>query len=63
MKSWDIKAPIFKVVATLTRLRRLNPAISLGSHRAQHVVADVYAFTRRYRTSRGLSRSTKAKPK
>ena len=52
MEKWDTDTPIYRVLAVLTQLRRLNPAISLGRHRSMHVTPDVYVFTRSYRQSR-----------
>ncbi|HRE84121.1 MAG TPA: alpha-amylase family glycosyl hydrolase, partial [Opitutaceae bacterium] len=52
MESWNTEAPLYKLLSMLTQLRRLNPSISLGSQRPQHVTADLYAYTRRYRSSR-----------
>ncbi len=52
MSKWDTSAPIYSVLSLLTQLRRLNPAVSLGGHWPKHVSNDVYAYTRRYRTSR-----------
>lgn len=52
MTSWDTTKPIYTALSMLTQLRRLNPAVSLGGHWPQHVSPDVYAYSRRYRTSR-----------
>jgi cyclomaltodextrin glucanotransferase len=51
MEKWDPETPIYKAMSILTHLRRLNPAVSLGSHRPQHVSPEVYAYSRRYRES------------
>ena len=35
----------------LSGLRRLNPAVSMGSHWQKYLTPDVYCYVRRYRDS------------
>ncbi|MEG4962471.1 MULTISPECIES: alpha-amylase family glycosyl hydrolase [unclassified Microcoleus] len=51
MEKWDIDSPIYRDVRLLSGLRRLNPAISMGSHWQKYLTADVYCYVRRYRDS------------
>ncbi|MEG4149570.1 alpha-amylase family glycosyl hydrolase [Microcoleus sp. Pol12B5] len=51
MEKWNTDAPIYRDVRLLSGLRRLNPAISMGSHWQKHLTADVYCYVRRYRDS------------
>jgi len=52
METWDTDALIYRQIRLLSGLRRLNPAVSLGSQQPLHVTADVYCYVRRYRDSR-----------
>lgn len=51
MEQWDTDSPIYRDVRLLSGLRRLNPAISMGSQWQKHLTADVYCYVRRYRDS------------
>ncbi len=51
MENWDTDSPIYRAVRLLSGLRRLNPAISMGSHWQKYLTADVYCYVRRYRDS------------
>ncbi|MEG3988122.1 alpha-amylase family glycosyl hydrolase [Microcoleus sp. S28C3] len=51
MEKWDIDSPIYRDVRLLSGLRRLNPAISMGSHWQKYLTPDVYCYVRRYRDS------------
>ena len=51
MTSWDIESPLYRNVRLLSGLRRLNPAVSLGSQWQKLVTPDVYSYIRRYRDS------------
>ncbi|MEG4459087.1 alpha-amylase family glycosyl hydrolase [Microcoleus sp. N9_A1] len=51
MENWDTDSPIYRAVRLLSGLRRLNPAISMGSHWPKYLTADVYCYVRRYRDS------------
>jgi cyclomaltodextrin glucanotransferase len=54
MERWDTNTQIYKDLQLFSKLRRLNPAISLGSHVQKYVTPDIYAYLRRYRDSRCL---------
>jgi len=51
MEKWDNDSPIYRDVRLLSGLRRLNPAISMGSQWRKYLTADVYCYVRRYRDS------------
>ncbi|MEG3857861.1 alpha-amylase family glycosyl hydrolase [Microcoleus sp. herbarium12] len=51
MEKWDTDSPIYRDVRLLSGLRRLNPAISMGSQWQKYLTADVYCYVRRYRDS------------
>ncbi|MEG4105233.1 alpha-amylase family glycosyl hydrolase [Microcoleus sp. S13_C5] len=51
MDKWDTDSPIYRAVRLLSGLRRLNPAISMGSQWQKYLTADVYCYVRRYRDS------------
>ncbi|MEG4425158.1 MULTISPECIES: alpha-amylase family glycosyl hydrolase [unclassified Microcoleus] len=51
MEKWDNDAPIYRDVRLLSGLRRLNPAISMGSQWQKYLTPDVYCYVRRYRDS------------
>lgn len=51
MENWDTESPIYRDVRLLSGLRRLNPAVSMGSHWQKYLTPDVYCYTRRYRDS------------
>jgi cyclomaltodextrin glucanotransferase len=52
MDNWDTDSPLYKLLALFSKLRRLNPAISLGSQQQKYITADIYCYTRSYRDSR-----------
>lgn len=52
MDNWDIHSPLYKLLALFSKLRRLNPAISLGSQQQKYITPNIYCFTRSYRDSR-----------
>lgn len=52
MDSWDIHSFLYKLLGLFSKLRRLNPAISLGSQQQKYITADIYCYTRSYRDSR-----------
>jgi cyclomaltodextrin glucanotransferase len=54
MERWDTNTQIYKDLQLFSKLRRLNPAISLGSQVQKYITPDVYAYLRRYRDSRCL---------
>lgn len=51
MEQWDTDTPIYRDVRLLSGLRRLNPAISMGSQWQKYLTPDVYCYVRRYRDS------------
>jgi cyclomaltodextrin glucanotransferase len=51
MESWDTEGELYREVRLLSGLRRLNPAVSLGSQWHKHLTPDVYCYIRRYRDS------------
>lgn len=51
MEQWDTDSPIYRDVRLLSGLRRLNPAISMGSQWQKYLTPDVYCYVRRYRDS------------
>ena len=51
MQKWDTDSPIYRDVRLLSGLRRLNPAISMGSQWQKYLTPDVYCYVRRYRDS------------
>lgn len=52
MEQWDTDTEIYRYVRLLSGVRRLNPAISLGSQWQKYITPDVYCYVRRYRDSR-----------
>jgi len=52
MEKWDTDTQIYKDIQLLSKLRRLNPAISLGSQQQKFITENVYCYLRRYRDSR-----------
>ncbi|MCY7386020.1 MAG: alpha amylase C-terminal domain-containing protein [Microcoleus sp. CAN_BIN18] len=51
MEQWDTDSQIYLDIRLLSGLRRLNPAISMGSQWQKYLTADVYCYVRRYRDS------------
>jgi cyclomaltodextrin glucanotransferase len=62
MDSWDADSPLYKLLALFSKLRRLNPAISLGSQQQKYITADIYCYTRSYRDSRCFVAINKGTP-
>lgn len=52
MEKWDTDTAIYKDMQVLSKIRRLNPAISLGSQVQKYLSPDVYCYVRRYRDYR-----------
>ncbi|MCJ2542780.1 alpha-amylase family glycosyl hydrolase [Thermostichus vulcanus] len=52
MEHWDPESPLYRQIRLLSGLRRLNPAVSLGSQWRKYLTDDVWCYTRRYRDSR-----------
>ena len=49
MASWDRNTEIYRLARLFSTLRRLNPALALGSQQPLLVTPDVYCYERRYR--------------
>jgi cyclomaltodextrin glucanotransferase len=52
MECWDTDTPIYRDMQLLSKLRRLNPAVSLGSQIQKYITPNVFCYVRRYRDSR-----------
>jgi len=52
MENWDTETTIYGVMRRLSGLRRLNPAVSMGSQWQKYITPDVFCYVRRYRDSR-----------
>ena len=52
MDKWDTETAIYWDVRKLSGLRRLNPAISMGSQWEKYITPDVFCYVRRYNGSR-----------
>ncbi len=48
MVNWDSDTEIYRYIRLLSGLRRLNPAVSVGSHQQRYITSDVYCYVRRY---------------
>ncbi|MBD1939638.1 alpha-amylase family glycosyl hydrolase [Microcoleus sp. FACHB-68] len=62
MENWDTDTAIYRDIRLLSGLRRLNPAICLGSQWLKYITADVYCYLRRYRDSRCFVAMNKGEP-
>ncbi|MBD2744429.1 alpha-amylase family glycosyl hydrolase [Coleofasciculus sp. FACHB-1120] len=51
MENWDTESPLYRDIRLLSGLRRLNPAVSMGSQWQKYLTPDVYCYVRRYRDS------------
>jgi cyclomaltodextrin glucanotransferase len=51
MEIWDTDSEVYRYIRLLSGLRRLNPAVSMGSQWQKYITPDVYAYVRRYRDS------------
>ena len=52
MEKWDPDSKLYKDIQLLSKLRRLNPAVSLGSQVQKYITDDFYCYLRRYRDYR-----------
>lgn len=52
MDKWDTDSAIYRDLRLLSGLRRLNPAVSLGSQWQKYITPDVYCYVRRYSDNR-----------
>lgn len=48
MNGWDTDTEVYRYIRLLSGLRRLNPAVSVGSHQQRYITPDVYCYVRRY---------------
>lgn len=62
MENWDMETPVYRDIRLLSGLRRLNPAISLGSQWQKYLTPDVYCYVRRYRENRCFVAMNKGEP-
>ena len=62
MERWDRETFLYQLIQLLSKLRRLNPAVSLGSQQQKYINADVYCYSRCYRDSRCLVAINKGHP-
>lgn len=51
MEQWETDTPIYRDIRLLSGLRRLNPAVSMGSQWQKYLTPDIYCYVRRYRDS------------
>jgi cyclomaltodextrin glucanotransferase len=51
METWDTDNDLYRTIRLLSGLRRLNPAVSMGSQWQKYITPDVYCYVRRYRDS------------
>ncbi len=52
LDKWDTNTQIYQDLQAFSKLRRLNPAVSLGSQVQKYITPDSYCYLRRYRDSR-----------
>ncbi|NJK49937.1 cyclomaltodextrin glucanotransferase [Candidatus Gracilibacteria bacterium] len=52
MENWDLETEVYRSIRRLSGVRRLNPAISMGSQWQKYITPDVYCYVRRYQESR-----------
>lgn len=51
MDKWDTDTAIYQDMRLLSGVRRLNPAVSMGSQWQKYLTPDIYCYVRRYRDS------------
>ncbi|MBW4592719.1 MAG: alpha amylase C-terminal domain-containing protein [Brasilonema angustatum HA4187-MV1] len=51
MENWDRDTEIYRCIRLLSGLRRLNPAMSMGSQWKKYLTPNVFCYVRRYRES------------
>lgn len=52
MENWDTDTELYRLIRRLSGVRRLNPAVSMGSQWQKYITPEVYCYVRRYRDSR-----------
>lgn len=51
MKNWDTDSEVYRYIRLLSGVRRLNPAVLMGSQWQKYITPDIYCYVRRYRDS------------
>ena len=62
MEKWDADTQLYQDIQLFSKLRRLNPAVSLGSQVQKYISDDVYCYVRRYRDYRCFVAMNKGNP-
>lgn len=62
MEKWDTDTQVYRDLRLFSKLRRLNPSVSLGSQVQKYLTPDVYCYVRRYRDSRCFVAMNKGNP-
>jgi len=62
MEKWDTDTQLYQDLKLFSKLRRLNPAVSLGSQVEKYITPDIYCYTRSYRDSRCFVAMNKGNP-
>jgi cyclomaltodextrin glucanotransferase len=62
MQQWNTETQLYRDIRLLSKLRRLNPAVSLGSQTQRYISEDVYCYSRCYRDSRCFVAMNKGYP-
>jgi cyclomaltodextrin glucanotransferase len=52
MDKWDMDTPLYQAINLFSKLRRINPAVSLGSQEQKYVSDNIFCYLRRYRDHR-----------
>lgn len=62
MEKWDTDTKLYQELQLFSKLRRINPAVSLGSQVQKYITSDIYCYVRRYRDSRCFVAINKGNP-
>lgn len=62
MERWDTDTQLYKDIQLLSKLRRLNPAVALGSQVQKYLTSNVFCYLRRYRDFRCFVAINKSYP-
>jgi cyclomaltodextrin glucanotransferase len=62
MEKWDTDTQMYQDLQLFSKLRRVNPAVSLGSQVQKYITPDVYCYVRRYRDYRCFVAMNKGNP-
>jgi cyclomaltodextrin glucanotransferase len=49
METWDSSHPNYSLIQVLSNLRKVNPALAMGSYEERYITEDIYVYTRHYR--------------